>query len=421
MTSETIIRAEGLWKRYGLPLRPFLRQQLDWLRGRFDSAPEAYGPWALKDLNFEVQRGETLGIIGRNGAGKSTLLKILAGVTRPTRGHVTAPVRIFPMIELTAGMHQELSGYENIHLLAAIMGLSRKEIRANLPAIAEFSELGEWLERPVRMYSSGMLVRLGFAVAVNVNADLLLVDEVLAVGDIAFRAKCYDYIRTLQQNGTTVLFVSHSTREVQRICSRTILMHQGRIIASDRTDKVIAEYLRMGEDKILAQMLARTPDAIPVISGNTGQIRAAGIAFLDNEGIELDEPVYNQPLTLRLFMEVLKPIDFPQIEIGFQSPEGTDFAFMRYTPPEDAARLLPGSTYIDCHLEKLPLLPGNYSLWVTMDAAHGMYKMEQVQNIRQFYVAPNHIDRMINNYSGFSQFAATWQWQETIERSLSER
>ncbi|MBZ0306406.1 MAG: ATP-binding cassette domain-containing protein, partial [Anaerolineae bacterium] len=167
----TVIRVEGLYKQYGLPLpSPFSR-----LRGLTEPK------WSLRDIQFEVRGGETLGIIGYNGAGKSTLLKVLAGVTPPTRGQVEVRGRVFPMIELNAGMNMELTGRENVLLLGILMGMSRAEIRAKLPEIEDFCELGKWFDEAVWKYSSGMLARLGFSVALNVDADILLVDEVLAV------------------------------------------------------------------------------------------------------------------------------------------------------------------------------------------------------------------------------------------------
>ena len=181
MSEDVVIRIEGMWKRYGLPIVPALRRGWRALRGRGPGNEDA---WVLRDVNLEVRRGETLGIIGRNGAGKSTMLKVLAGVTPPTRGRVEVRGRIFPMIELNAGVHPELTGRENVHLLGAVMGLGRREVRAKLPAIENFCELGEWFDKPVRMYSSGMLARLGFAVAINVDSDIIMVDEVFAVGDL---------------------------------------------------------------------------------------------------------------------------------------------------------------------------------------------------------------------------------------------
>ena len=192
MSSDIVIKIEGLWKRYGLPI-PDVLGKVRSLLGSANSVGrngEARN-WALRDVNLEVRRGETIGIVGRNGAGKSTLLKVLAGVTAPTRGRVEIRGRIFPMIELNAGLHKELTGRENVRLLGAVMGMSRREIELRLPGIEDFTDLGEWFDRPVRMYSSGMLSRLGFGVAVNVESDVILIDETFAVGDLKFQEQKY--------------------------------------------------------------------------------------------------------------------------------------------------------------------------------------------------------------------------------------
>ncbi|MGB7339469.1 MAG: ABC transporter ATP-binding protein, partial [Phototrophicaceae bacterium] len=224
MTQDTVIQVNDLWKRYGLPFIPRWRQALDKMRNQ-EKSIDAYGPWSLHGLNFDVKKGETLGIIGHNGAGKSTLLKILAGVTPPTQGNIEVGGRIFPMIELNAGLHNELTGRQNAYMLGAIMGLSRAEINERIEQVKEFSELGDWFERPVRKYSSGMLTRLGFSVAIHVDADILLIDEVLSVGDITFQRKCFDHMERLQADqNTTMIFVSHSIRQVERLCERTLML-----------------------------------------------------------------------------------------------------------------------------------------------------------------------------------------------------
>ena len=188
MSDAVMIRIEGLWKRYGLPLPEIVRRGWNLLTNKNESSADlGDGPWALKDINLEIQKGETIGIVGRNGAGKSTLLKVLAGVTTPTRGRVEIRGRLFPMIELNAGLNMELTGRENVSLLGAVMGLSRRGIESKLPDIEEFTELGDWFDRPVRMYSSGMLARLGFGVAVNIESEVILIDETFAVGDLKFQ------------------------------------------------------------------------------------------------------------------------------------------------------------------------------------------------------------------------------------------
>jgi len=197
---------------------------------------------ALDDLTLEIASGETVAVVGRNGAGKSTLLGILARVYKPTSGTVEVRGRVAPLLELGAGFHPDLTGIENIFFNGVILGLTRKEVAARLDAIIAFADLHDYIDAPIRTYSSGMLMRLGFAIAVNVDADILLVDEVLAVGDLEFQNKCYAKIAEFQQAGKTILFVSHDLESVERVASRTVWMDAGRVRHDGATDVVLAQY-----------------------------------------------------------------------------------------------------------------------------------------------------------------------------------
>lgn len=198
---------------------------------------------ALDDVSFDIEQGETIGIIGKNGAGKSTLLKLMAGVTTPSSGEIKVSERVAPLIEVGAGFHHELTGLENIFLNGAILGMHKKEIEAIVGKIIEFSELKEFIHIPVKKYSSGMYMRLGFAVAVHVNAPILLIDEVLAVGDSAFQKKCLDYLRKIKMDKEkTIVFVSHNEEAVKSFCERVILLDHGKIIKDGNPEAVFKIY-----------------------------------------------------------------------------------------------------------------------------------------------------------------------------------
>ncbi|MBI2011799.1 ABC transporter ATP-binding protein [Candidatus Daviesbacteria bacterium] len=198
---------------------------------------------ALDNLSFVIEKGETIGIIGKNGSGKSTLLKLMAGVTAPSSGEIKVSERVAPLIEVGAGFHHELTGYENIFLNAAILGMHKKEIEEVVDNIIDFSELREFIHVPVKRYSSGMYMRLGFAVAIHVNAQILLVDEVLAVGDSAFQKKCLDYLRGIKKDkDKTIVFVSHSEESVKSFCDRVILLDHGKIIKDGEPEIVFKTY-----------------------------------------------------------------------------------------------------------------------------------------------------------------------------------
>lgn len=205
-------------------------------------------PWAkqliaLDNISFEVEKGEAIGIVGKNGSGKSTLLKLMAGVTAPTKGEIIVTEKVAPLIELGTGFHHELTGLENIYLSAAVLGMHKKEIEQVIDKIIEFSELKEFIHIPVKRYSSGMYMKLGFSVAIFVSAPILLIDEVLSVGDASFQKKCTDYFKSVKEDrNTTIVFVSHSEETVKKICDRAILLSAGKIIAEGDPREVFKKY-----------------------------------------------------------------------------------------------------------------------------------------------------------------------------------
>jgi ABC-type polysaccharide/polyol phosphate transport system ATPase subunit len=355
--SQNAITVESLWKRYGLPFRPALRRGLAALRGR-PLPREALGTWALRELSFEVQMGETLGIIGRNGAGKSTLLKVLAGVSQATYGRATVRGRIFPMIELNAGLHMELTGRENARLLAAIMGLTPDETRHILPDIEDFCELGEWFEQPVRKYSSGMLSRLGFAVAVNVDADILLVDEVLAVGDLTFQRKCFDRIETLRNAGKTVVLVSHNVRQIERLCDRVLLLEGGQIKAQGAPYSVIADYYSAANTKIIehytqeGERVALLQEIAPNLGVSLDEIR-----LYDAQGQAAQTFATGDDLYIHIHYTAEQTFHTPTIALGLMTVDSLPVASMRYRLP---TILEAGAGVFVCHIPRLYLLNGVY-------------------------------------------------------------
>src|ERR1700723_2054130 len=220
---------------------------------RWYSAPfsrQSAPMWALSDVSFQVEQGEALGIVGHNGAGKTTILRILSNITSPTSGEITVRGRLAALVEVGSGFHPELTGRENIDLHGAMLGMRSSEIRRKLDSIIEFSGVGRYIDVPVKRYSSGMYVRLGFSIAAHLDPDILLLDEVLAVGDAAFQAKCLDRIAELRRTGRTLIFISHDLAAVYRLCDRALLLEHGRIVADGPPRKVIDEYQRMtfGDD-----------------------------------------------------------------------------------------------------------------------------------------------------------------------------
>jgi lipopolysaccharide transport system ATP-binding protein len=264
--SDIVIKAESLSKRYlvghqGLErkgyrtlrdeiargARTFAHKTADFFAGRqIVQGDEVEEFWALKDVSFEVKRGEVLGIIGRNGAGKSTLLKILSRITEPSAGRVTIKGRVASLLEIGTGFHPELTGRENIYLNGAVLGMRRAEIQRKFDDIVAFSEVEKFLDMPVKHYSSGMYVRLAFSIAAQLESEIVIVDEVLAVGDQAFQDKCIDQMNGASQTGRTVLFVSHNMAAVRALCSRALIIERGRITENGSVNEVIENYLARG-------------------------------------------------------------------------------------------------------------------------------------------------------------------------------
>ncbi len=315
MSGEIAIRIEGLWKRYGLPVPEFVRK--GWNLVRRGSKDAEDGPWALKDVSLEVYRGETVGIVGRNGAGKSTLLKVLAGVTGPTRGKVEIVGRIFPMIELNAGLHMELTGRENVRLLGAIMGLSRKEIEGKLPDIEDFTELGDWFDRPVRMYSSGMLGRLGFGVAVNIESDVVLIDETFAVGDLKFQNKSLARIKEMRESGATILLVSHSLETLQFVARRGILMEQGRLITSGTALEAINAYESFVFRSEQKRLEHRVKNRI-----TSEEVNLHGARLYNAAGETLTEVRAGEPFGIEVELRLNRLLEKPMFSMGILNAAG---------------------------------------------------------------------------------------------------
>jgi len=238
---ETVIRFENLTKKFSLQKQKTFKEFLPAL---FLGEQTKNNFIALDNISFEVKSGETLGIIGPNGSGKSTILKLIAGVTAPTEGKVHVSGRISPLIELGAGFHPELTARENIFLNGAILGLSQKEIENNFDSIVKFSELEEFIDQPVKFFSSGMYMRLGFSVAIHTHPNILIVDEILAVGDPNFQQKCFKKMEEFKKNGVTILYVSHDLDTVIKFCSRCLLISHSKLISDGSPAKICEQYLK---------------------------------------------------------------------------------------------------------------------------------------------------------------------------------
>ena len=366
ITGGTAILVEDVWKRYGLPLRPYLRRQFDRLRGHDTSDRADYGPWALREISFELKKGESLGIVGKNGAGKSTLLKLIAGVSPATYGKLEVNGRLFPMIELAAGIHRDLTGRENIKLLGAIMGLTPRQMAEKMPTIEAFAELGEWLDKPVWQYSSGMQARLGFSVAANVDADILLIDEVLSVGDVNFQKKCLNRMDELSNSGVTVIFVTHNPYAIERLCDRAIYIHEGRIAASGTPYEILHAYFRKSMDK--STVIAGKDVVSAELREGTGAFRVTGVTMHDVvSGEEVTGITVGQSVEFQIALSVKEPVPAYSISMRIVDPASTVVSAFGAPTAARSRLALRGDAILQCRIENINLLPGQY--WIDVAAS----------------------------------------------------
>lgn len=237
--SDNVIEVKNVWKKFKLyhdKPHTLKDKVLFWNRNKYEVR------WVLEDISFELKKGESIGIIGKNGSGKSTLLKLLTKIIYPNKGSINMKGRVAGLLELGAGFHPDLSGRENIYINASIFGLSKKEIDKAFQEIVDFAELQDFIDNPVRTYSSGMYMRLAFAVAINIHADILLIDEILAVGDISFQEKCLNKLKEIKKSGVTIVIVSHSLEQIERFCDKSIWIHSGQIAALGKCEVVHKKY-----------------------------------------------------------------------------------------------------------------------------------------------------------------------------------
>jgi lipopolysaccharide transport system ATP-binding protein len=322
--------------------------------GEGRDSPESF--WALQDVSFEIQPGEVVGIIGRNGAGKSTLLKIISRIVEPTAGRVEARGRLGSLLEVGTGFHQELTGRENIYLNGSILGMSRKEINRKFNEIVAFSEVEQFLDTPVKRYSSGMYVRLAFAVAAHLEPEILLVDEVLAVGDIGFQRRCLRKMNDISQHGRTILYVSHNMASIRTLCKSALLLEQGQLIDQGEAAVQVARYCsRLRE-------CAETPLAERTDREGNGLARIVSVRLENELGEPVDQLLSGLPVTVVL--SYTSRLQGVRLRVGISCWTQDMLKLLHLDSEACGAELAPmqSSGQYRCHIPKLPLPPGSYLL-----------------------------------------------------------
>lgn len=317
--------------------------------------------WAVLNVSFEVERGEAVGIIGKNGAGKSTILKLLSNITTPTSGEITINGRLSALIEVGSGFHPELTGRENIFLSGSILGMRRGEIAAKLDQIVDFAEIRPFIDTPVKRYSSGMYVRLGFSIAAHLDPDILLLDEVLAVGDAAFQSKCLQRIGDLKRGGKTIVFVSHDLGSVERLCDRVILLQQGQIHAVGTPREIVATYLELSSGNHSTTQAPRAHGAIL-----SKQADITSVTLSDAAGVQTVTGKTGYPLTVKLAYRAHERIKDAAFELFFYSQDNELRCHLTSELDGGELDLAPGAGAVEFFCPKLGLNPGIYHLGATI-------------------------------------------------------
>jgi lipopolysaccharide transport system ATP-binding protein len=389
--SYSAITVEGIGKRYRLGtagsatdlLSDRLAQLMRLRRGvRAAGSESAEDFWALRDVTFEVAQGEAVGLIGHNGAGKSTLLKLLSRITPPSEGRITLRGRMASLLEVGTGFHPELTGRENVYLNGAILGMRRREINVKFDEIVEFSGISRFIDTPVKRYSSGMYVRLAFAVAAHLDPEILLVDEVLAVGDAEFQRRCLGRMQEVAHGGRTVVFVSHNLASVRRLCERTFLVESGRLVSAGPSDEVIGQYL---ERTSTSQAAGRAEIPPGAQRQGDGRARLRSIELRGPDGERADQIRMGRTLGIDLHFECERPVPDASVMVCICTPDGQRIA-TAYSSSSDrpAVALEPGAFDASVTMA-LTLLPGEYSIEVLLKNTPG-YAIDWVDRAVRFTV-----------------------------------
>ena len=385
--AATVIDVDGVGKRYrlgehhgsGTDLRETLARALRRMRGL--PRAEVRDLWSLRDVSFSVEEGTALGVVGANGAGKSTLLKVINNITTPTEGRCRTRGRIGSLLEVGTGFHGELTGLENTYLNGAILGMSRREVRARLDEIVAFAGLSKFMDTPVKRYSSGMYLRLGFAIAAHMEAEILLVDEVLAVGDAEFQRRCLGKMNEVEQSGRTVLFVSHNMDAMARLCPTAIWLEQGRIRSSGPTESVVEEYLKSSAP-------AAEGAALPADPAASAQVVA--VALVDDDGQPRSTLASRSDSWIRLDVTVADSMPALDVSCLVTTRSGLCILDEALSDVQSGRLSSPGRYRVSCRLPPI-LTPGEYTISVWLGTQYE--DLQQLDHVVRFSVDGDDLGR----------------------------
>lgn len=338
--------------------------------------------WALRDVSLHVEAGKSIGFVGRNGSGKTTLLRLIAGIFGPTTGRVEVSGTVGSLLELGAGFHPDFTGRENVYLSGSIYGLKRREINERLDEIVAFSELDRFIDFPVRTYSAGMQMRLGFAIAVHVRADVLLLDEVFAVGDEAFQRKCVNRIMDFTRQGGTLCFVSHAASAVEHLCDRTVLLKGGHVEYDGETEEALRRYhAQLAAEELPPEVGAGFQE------WGSGEVRVAGVAVEGADGVSRDRFLAGEPVSVRLLLEAEKAVPPPRLSIELRDLSGALLAASQQDLGDLGWDGGVGVGQVRFAVARLPLAEGTFQLGVTLVDVDGSNRYHRLDRAAQFVVA----------------------------------
>jgi len=357
--------------------------------------------WALRDVTLQAEPGAALGLVGRNGSGKTTLLRLLSGIFKPTSGRVAVGGRVGSLLELGAGFHPDFTGRENVYLNGSIHGLPRARIREVMDEIVAFAELERFIDLPVRTYSSGMYMRLGFSVAAHIEADVLLLDEVFAVGDEDFQRKCFAKIAEFKRRGGTIVFVSHDAQAVERLCDRAVLLRQGMVAFDGPTREAIAHYRRLLAEE-------RSPDelAAGLREWGTGEASIRAARLLDAEGDERRQYAAGEPFVVELAVVAEENVDAPLVSLELRDDDGVVLAGLTQPTAELGWSGRAGECILRFEVEQLPLAEGRFHLRAALVGAEGGRLLHTLDDAASFFVFPP------GGESGAVLLAGRWSMEE---------
>jgi homopolymeric O-antigen transport system ATP-binding protein len=410
MSSELAIEAHGLGKRYLLGER-----------GRSPLRRNREELWALRDVELRVERGNAVGVVGHNGAGKTTLLKILSRITAPSTGEARIKGHVGSLLEVGTGFHPELSGRDNVYLNGAILGMRRREIKAKFDEIVAFAEVERFIDTPVKRYSSGMYVRLAFAVAAHLEPDILIVDEVLAVGDASFQRKCLGKMGEVSDEGRTVLFVSHNMAAVRSLTSKAIWVDHGRVAADGSTGDVVSEYLASTIDEEMSGVVDLTENASrgTVRKFTAQRVRFSSVSLLDPDDRPARAFGEGAPLRIDLRFDVREPVRFLELYVRVKSIEGQRL-FASYAGQVEST-IYPGRYRSICEIPENPLRPGRYVIELVARAAD---PEDIVPTAVVFAVEAGHLEeenlRYTTRADGMIRVRSSWSAFERDDSPASE-